>query len=219
MLVSISWGSLMSRLKRLRPEELTSEQSVLYDGIVGGPRGQGPQLFALMDSEGSLNGPYNAFLYAPALGNALQQLGAAVRYGSSLSPRMREAAILVVGYLWRSDFEIYAHEAIGRSVGLSGDELASLRAGAIAPSFAEDEAAAIRVCNALARGDIGDDLWDAAVEELGTETIVELTTLVGYYAALALQLRVFRVGVDAESDGETGSDGVAFPPRPRETHG
>jgi 4-carboxymuconolactone decarboxylase len=33
------------------------------------------------------------------------------------------------------------------------------------------------------------------VAQLGEDGVFELTTLVGYYATLALQLRVFRVGV------------------------
>jgi 4-carboxymuconolactone decarboxylase len=37
-------------------------------------------------------------------------------------------------------------------------------------------------------------LVDGAGAQLGTAALFELTTLVGYYATLALQLRVFRVG-------------------------
>ena len=49
------------------------------------------------------------------------------------------------------------------------------------------------VALALTDGDVDDDLWAAAAETLGAPVIFELTTLVGYYATLALQLRVFRV--------------------------
>jgi 4-carboxymuconolactone decarboxylase len=48
---------------------------------------------------------------------------------------------------------------------------------------------------ALARsGDLDDDQYADAVAQLGTAALFELTILVGYYATLALQLRVFRVG-------------------------
>ena len=43
-------------------------------------------------------------------------------------------------------------------------------------------------------GDLDDDAYAGAVAELGEAGVFELTTLVGYYATLALQLRVFRVG-------------------------
>lgn len=44
-----------------------------------------------------------------------------------------------------------------------------------------------------ADGELGDDAYAAAVALLGERGLFELTTLVGYYSTLALQLRVFRV--------------------------
>jgi 4-carboxymuconolactone decarboxylase len=56
---------------------------------------------------------------------------------------------------------------------------------------------------ALARdGDLDDQAYAAAVAELGLRPLVALTTLVGYYATLALQLRVFRVPAP---DGAAGA--------------
>ena len=45
----------------------------------------------------------------------------------------------------------------------------------------------------LARADLDDEEYADAVAALGERAVFELTTLVGYYATLALQLRVFRV--------------------------
>ena len=45
----------------------------------------------------------------------------------------------------------------------------------------------------LLAGDLDDELWRIASEAIGAEVVFELTTLVGYYSTLALQLRVFRV--------------------------
>ena len=50
-----------------------------------------------------------------------------------------------------------------------------------------------RVTAQLLDGDVDDELWDEASRVLGAEVVFELTVLVGYYATLALQLRVFRV--------------------------
>ena len=41
--------------------------------------------------------------------------------------------------------------------------------------------------------DLDDQQYDQAVATLGERSLVELSTLVGYYATLALQLRIFRV--------------------------
>ncbi|WP_181803362.1 carboxymuconolactone decarboxylase family protein [Streptomyces shenzhenensis] len=185
----------MTRLPRLTPQELDAAQRVLYDAIAGGPRANGPQLFALTDSEGRLNGPFNAMLHAPAVGSALQELGSALRYRSTLSDRVREMSILIVAAHWDSAFEQYAHEPIGQAAGLSDAQLTAIRSGA-APELSDPtEAAAVDLVTALvATGDVDDTLFGRAVSLNGMEAVVELTTLVGYYATLALQLRVFRVG-------------------------
>jgi 4-carboxymuconolactone decarboxylase len=47
----------------------------------------------------------------------------------------------------------------------------------------------------LRDGDLDDPAFESAVAGLRTEGLEELMTLVGYYRMLALQLRVFRVGI------------------------
>jgi 4-carboxymuconolactone decarboxylase len=193
-----------ARIPKLDPSALDGDQRSLYDSIAGGRRAQGPQLFRLANAEGRLEGPFNAFLLQPRLGSALQTLGASVRYDTGLDDRCREIAILVVAAHWRSDFEQYAHEAVARSVGLTDADLAAIRDGRYTdPDAARDgrytvltghEAVVARTVAALAaRGDLDDAEYRQAVEAVGTAGLFELLTLVGYYATLALQLRVFRV--------------------------
>lgn len=181
------------RLGRLDPAALDPDQRALYEQIAHGPRAQGRQAFALVDAGGRLAGPFNAMLLSPRVGGALQELGAAVRYGSGLTDRAREIAILVVAHHWRSAFEIYAHEAVGAVSGLSADELGALRAGEFGRlGEAGERLVAVTTAALAAHGDLDDEQYAAAVA-LGERALFELTTLVGYYATLALQLRVFRV--------------------------
>lgn len=53
------------------------------------------------------------------------------------------------------------------------------------------EAAVLRLTRALIAGNVDDETWDACVPPLERKTVFELTTLVGYYSTLALQMRVF----------------------------
>lgn len=182
----------MPRLAQLAPAELDPRQRELYEAITAGPRAQGRQHFALTTETGSLAGPFNAMLHSPAVGTALQGLGAAIRYRTALDDRCRELAILLVAARWDSAFERDAHEAIARSLGFSEAELAALRAEGLAP-FSGAEAATGRAVVALLDGDLDDAQWESARRDLGETAVVELTALVGYYAMLALQLRVFRV--------------------------
>ncbi|MEV0968293.1 carboxymuconolactone decarboxylase family protein [Microtetraspora glauca] len=183
---------MRARLAGLSPDALDEEQAELYRAITGGPRAAGPQAFALTDERGRLRGPFNAMLLSPPVGGALQAVGAAVRYHSVLTARVREIAILVVAAHWGSDFEREAHEAVGRTCGLTEAELAALREGALPGLPDPGELAAARAAAALARaGDLTDEEYGNAVAALGERGLFELTTLVGYYATLALQLRIF----------------------------
>lgn len=175
------------------PAELTDAQRALYDAITGGPRAAGPQHFPLTAADGSLRGPFDALLLSPAVGTALQEVGAAIRYRTRLSDRARELAILLVAARWGSAFERESHEAIARAIGFTDSELVALRTED-PDAFTGDEQLIARTVVALLDGDLDDGQWDAAASAVGEAVVFELTTLVGYYATLALQLRVFRVG-------------------------
>lgn len=180
------------RIRPLAPDELSPEQSALYRAITGGPRAQGPQHFALTSADGSLRGPFDVMLRSPAVGTAQQELGAAIRYRTGFTDRMRELAILLVAARWDSAFERESHEAIARAIGFTDQELAAIRALDVS-GFVDDEQIVGRAAVALLDGDLPDELWDAASAALGDDGVFELTALVGYYSTLALQLRVFRV--------------------------
>ncbi|MFI6299662.1 carboxymuconolactone decarboxylase family protein [Nonomuraea sp. NPDC050790] len=175
----------MTRLTPSRPGPLPPDARALYDRITSGPRGA-----SVTGADGALIGPFNAMLLSPPVGDALQELGAAIRYGSRLTGRCRELATLVVANHCDSAFERQAHERLARDLGFTEEQLDALRAGTEPPLDDAEEAAVHRVARALVtRGDLDEEEYALLPEPL----VFELTTLVGYYRTLALQLRVFRV--------------------------
>ncbi|MFG2089919.1 MULTISPECIES: carboxymuconolactone decarboxylase family protein [unclassified Spirillospora] len=195
-------GPSTTRLPLLLPGSLSDEQRTVYEALTGGPRATGrTPPFGMADDSGRLHGPFNAMLYSPSVGLPLQDLGVALRFRTAFTKREREIATLVVAAHVRSDYEWYAHERIGRRAGLGDDEMDALREGR-APMLADvRERVVYEATRQLAaENDLGDAVFTEAVATLGRTAVVELVTLVGYYKALALQLRVFRVGVP---DGET----------------
>jgi alkylhydroperoxidase family enzyme len=192
--VHVSAGA-SERLPLLEPGSLRKDQRQVYEAVVGGPRAQ-QSSFGVMDKRGRLLGPYNAMLHSPSVGMSLQDLGAAVRFRTEFTPREREIAILMVAAYWRSDYIWYAHQRAGRDAGLSDSEIDTLRIGG-APSFTNTREYAIHqaMLSLVQTADLGDSIYAESVTELGHTMLVELITLVGYYTTLALQLRVFRVGV------------------------
>lgn len=183
----------MSRIPRLAPHELDADQQRLYAAITGGDRARGPQFFELTDKEGRLEGPFNAMLLNPQIGDALQQLGAAIRYGGRLPARCREIAILAVAAHWQCGFELRAHEPIARQAGLTATQIAGVRNGEPAELSDPVEAEVLRTTrHLLEHGGLDDDSY-AAATAIGQDKLFELTTLVGYYSLLALQMNAFAV--------------------------
>jgi 4-carboxymuconolactone decarboxylase len=176
------------RLRPLRPDELDAEQRAFLTALDDRPR---PVQRA---ADGSLEGPFDAMLRAPRSGVALQGVGAALRYRGVLSDRERELAILLVAAHQRAAFEWHAHAPLARAAGLPDALLESVRtSGAVEPEDAGERVVAVAVTQLLTTGDVDDDTWGAAVAALGEAGAVELTTVVGYYSLLALQMRVLRV--------------------------
>lgn len=184
----------------IAPSELNGEQRNLYDAIVNGPRGKGKQAFPLTDADGALNGPFGLMLYAPELGHALQDLGAAIRYRSGLSDRVREIAVLQVAVFERSEFELWAHQRLGLEAGLSQEELQAIASGDFHPADPIEEACYRLVAELNSRNDLSDDAFAKYADVIGRRGILELTVLVGYYSTLALAMRAFDVGIPVGSD-------------------
>lgn len=182
------------RLPRLTPDRLDADQRTVYDAIAGGDRAKGVQHFPLTAPDGSLHGPFGIMLHAPGIGAALQELGSTIRYRTGLSTRVREIAILQVATAYDSDFERFAHEAVGRAAGLSEEELAALRAGTFTSADVVEQASAELCAFLLGRRHVDDASYTALSDTLGVDSMIELTTLVGYYSTLAQLLELFAVG-------------------------
>lgn len=181
------------RLPHLRPEELDAEQQELYARITGGPRAGQRAVVPVTDDAGRLEGPFNALLFNPRVGAAVQDVGRVLRYEGVLDDRCREIAILAVAAARRSAYEWDAHARLGAVAGLRDDEIEAL-ARRDPLVFTDAERIAAELADALAHDDVvSDDVYSRAEQALGTAGIVEVTVLVGYYRLLAQQLELFRV--------------------------
>lgn len=186
------------RLPRLTGEHLDEQQRALYESIVGGDRGKQTQHFPLTDDDGSLHGPFGVMLNAPAVGDAVQRLGAAIRFRTDLSARIREIAILQTAHATGSRFEWWAHERVGRAAGLTDEEIMQLSLGCFDSDDAVESTAATLCRCLLTSGSVSDAEFQAARRDLSHRQITELTTLVGYYRLLAQLMTVYDVGVPGE---------------------
>jgi 4-carboxymuconolactone decarboxylase len=166
----------MPRIPLFPMDDMSAEQRRVLEEIVSGPRGR-------------IEGPLRAALHRPELADPWQKLGAVLRYGSSLPPRLSELAILVTARRWNCQFEWWAHEPHALKAGLAPEVIAALREGSEPVFKLQDEAAVHRYAHELLQsGSVGDAAYRAVLDLYGTLGPVDLTALVGYYSMVAMTL-------------------------------
>jgi 4-carboxymuconolactone decarboxylase len=194
---------LSSRFPLLAPDELSAAQKDLYEKITAGPRANGP--FRIMHDDGSLPGPFNALLFAPEIGNAVQELGAALRFKGELPDRTRELVICAVAAALNSEYEWYAHSRAAVVVGVSEEELTQLKAGSIPANASDSEAAALELTRELvAEAGVNQTIRVTAQKHFGHSGMTEISVLVGYYRTLAGLLAVADVPAPADTAPDKG---------------
>lgn len=188
-----AFENLPARLELIAPPELDEAQRALYEAITGGPRASQAGTVPIVDESGRLLGPFAVMLLTPEVGNAMQQVGAKIRFSAALTGREREIAILSVAGEVRSDFERLAHEPAARKLGLTRAQVNAILVGDLPEGLTGEEVLVGRLARAMtANRNLGDEDYQAGLATLGQERLAELTWLVGYYSALALSLAVFR---------------------------
>lgn len=179
------------RLEPLAPEQLSGDQRTLYDAITTGPRaGTG-----LTDDRGALRGPFDPLLRAPMIGDAVQRLGAVVRYAGALPDDLRELAILMAAGHWRCEFELAVHGRIAESVGVDAAVVAAIAAGEpvdLASGTAQHLVHAVAL-ELFETRRLSDATYAALASMLGDEQIVELLVVFGYYSTLAMVMEAFEI--------------------------
>ena len=182
----------MTRLSYVDPARLSPEQKELYDSIASGPRAA--KRSSLVDADGHLTGPFNAFLHNPVLGKHWSQIGEALRFRATLDRRLFELAVLVVAVHWESGHEWAAHARLAREAGLAEDVIDALKNGA-RPIFANagEQAVFQFVFELVSERHASHGSYKAVLAVLGEAQLVELVNVVGYYVALAAMLNAFDV--------------------------
>jgi 4-carboxymuconolactone decarboxylase len=182
----------MSRLEYLRYDDLDPDGQKVWDGVVGSRGAE------LVNEQGGLIGPFNAFVHAPDVGRRLSSLGAALRFGTSIERRLSEVAIITVGARWKAEFEWYAHSRMARQHGVPAAVIDAIGRGED-PSFeADDERTIYTAARQLSEtGRLDQDAYDAAGRLLGQAGLVELVSLCGYYTLISFLLNAFDVPLPA----------------------
>jgi 4-carboxymuconolactone decarboxylase len=144
--------------------------------------------------DGRLIGPDNPALLNPAISLASTTLMLGEQTHTSLSPRVREVVILAVGAVWQCDYELYAHTAAARKVGISEDAIWVLVIGEIPEDLKEDEKIAAELTRQLSTHHrVDDTLYWQAESCFGAQGLADIATLIGMYQMVCTTLNLFDI--------------------------
>lgn len=183
---------LHGRLPWYHPSDLDDEQQEFYDRVVKSPRAHAARPTPLLDEEGRFNGPFNAMLTNPRVGDAVQALGTSLRFSGKLPRLVFESIVLLVSVERRASYEWYAHAPIAVGAGLEESQLEGLRSGdaaAVEGILSPSLAALVRCTLAHERPD--DETVQSVQAEIGRDGVTEVVATVCFYDLIASLMRTW----------------------------
>ena len=150
---------------------------------------------------------FRALVNSPNAARAFSTLGGFIRHKSRLDPRLRELAILQVGWLARSPYEWSHHVKIGFDFGVSKDDIRALIDDTDGKSTGLDEPSrlVLRGAREMTRdGAMAAETFSALQDRLGNECVVDLAITIGFYNAVVRVLATLQI--DVEPDYQTYLD-------------
>ncbi len=163
----------MARLPPATRDSVRADLRPVFDEISNGPGSEGP-------------GPMSMLRHSPEMARRAIPLYQYVRNESSLPETVRELAMLTAAraadcpYMWNR------HAAAARKSGLDNALVDALRDRQPLPPMSAAESAVVRLGTEFFQTRrISRDTFDLALAQFGLQGLVELTTLMGFYAMLA----------------------------------
>lgn len=121
--------------------------------------------------------------------------------GNTLPPRERELVILRTGFLCRSGYEWAQHASIGRSVGLTDEEIERITVGPDAAGWSDTDRALLQAAEQLVSDHFVDDpTWSALAATWNQQQLMDLVFTVGQYTMVSMALNTFGVQLEESTE-------------------
>ncbi len=144
---------------------------------------------------------YKQLVHSPGALRAFQGLGYYIRWKSPVDARLRELAILQVGWLAQSPYEWSHHVKIGYDFGVTDDDIRGLIAETEGKSSTLDPVAKL-VCKGAREmttdGAMAKATFEALRQHLSNEHLVDLIVTTGFYNAVVRVLASLEIDVEPD---------------------
>ena len=155
----------------------------------------------VMKTFGRIRGPYSMLLHTPALAQHFLGVVNFMRDSSVVEQKVRSLAALTAAserggfYVWAAQVEA------ARKAGVREEAIELIRARGDPAKLPEDERQVVAFAQQLTRtGGVDRPTFDALQNRFGTQWMVELTAMTGYFGALCGIVTTFEVPVPEGGD-------------------
>ncbi len=178
------------RLPMPRPDAMNEAQAAAARALTEGPRK-------------GVYGPFLPLLRSPELLERVGKVGEYLRFGSVLEARVRELTICAVARHVGNQFEWQMHAPLAAKAGVAEATLEAVRLGARPKALPADEEAALDFARELlATHGVSDPAYASALARFGEQGVVELTSLIGYFAMVCWLMNVARTPAQASAQAK-----------------
>ncbi len=164
--------------------------------------GESKELLARVQREDGVPRIFRTLVRHPKLLKRWMVFGNHILAKSTLPPRERELLILRIGWLCKAEYEFGQHVRIGRSAGLSDEEIERIGVGPDAPGWSSADATLLRAVDELhADAFISDATWQELAQRYEVPQLMDVVFTVGQYNMLGMALNSLGVQPESPVDG------------------
>ena len=180
----------MNRLAPLYPDDMTEPQRAYYDAIMSRP------VYQDLPEGSPLAGPFQAWVRSPEFAETIGPMAAYLRGNGVVDNRLNELAIITVGRIWSAEVEFASHSVAAIREGISAAVVEAIRHRKPPHFDKADEKAVYEFASRLNTEYAADDAtYDALLDAVGEQGVVELIGLMGFYVMVCMTLNAFRIPV------------------------
>ncbi len=177
------------RMPAIPREAMNDAQSAAADALLAGPRK-------------GVKGPFIPLLRSPILMDKLAAVGEQLRFHCVLEQRLNQLVTLIVARHTCNQFEWAVHVPLALQEGVHAGAIADLAVGARPRDLQEDEQLTYDfVTELLAHNGVCDASYARAKAQWGEQGVLEMVTLVGYFATVCWVMNVARTPAPGVPEG------------------
>ena len=146
---------------------------------------------------------------SPSMFRPLTRVFSAYLSDGVLTDTMREVAILRVGHLLNSDYEVINHNRVAKLIGFSAERIAALAPGGDMDVFTAEEQAVLRFVDEVVNdGGASQAAFDVVGEFMSTAEMIELTVVIGVYTMVSQICATFEIEPEENPIANTGIEDI-----------